>query len=193
MKEINKVTGYQYLLMKYDNELVDKVFDRLELDKYMAMSIEYKRGSGSTTMLCLEILLTKLQSGYESTISVGRLEDGSSPDYELDESCRSSKSELKEINECLKEAEQLMKKINTEEDSKIELTLQGTLIQEVTSNDTIIVTVEDACEFISFSQRKLYLEHMSRIKLQLEDKHNCQVILVPKDTDITVIKANKDK
>lgn len=83
MKEINKVTGYQYLLMKYDNELVDKVFDVLELDRYREMPVEGKRGSGNTTMMCLEILLTKMQAGYESMFSVGLLEDRSKPGYKF--------------------------------------------------------------------------------------------------------------
>lgn len=107
MNKINKVTGYQYLTMKYDRKLVDTVFDTLELTKEADMPVEGKRGSGSTTMMCLEILLTKLQTGYQSTIADGRIltsKGYEAPDYELTSSmaCYHAEQWLKDAEELLK-------------------------------------------------------------------------------------------
>lgn len=71
MKQTNKVTGYEYLQLKYDNELVDKVFKELNLDKEREMPIEGKRASGNTTILICELVLTELSTGCKPTIGRG--------------------------------------------------------------------------------------------------------------------------
>ena len=100
MKKINKVTGYDYLKLKYDNKLVDKVFTLLNLNKEQEIARYGKRGSGNTSMLILEIVLTKLQTGVLDTVYIGRLPNGTIPVYELP---RGREFELRYIEDTVKD------------------------------------------------------------------------------------------
>lgn len=106
MKDINKVTVYDYLKMKYDNTLVNKLFDRVGLDKTVEMPHEFKRGSGNTTLAVCEIVLTQLQTGVERSIYYGfTIVDGEKirPDYET-----TSTTETKMVKHKIGEYLQLM-------------------------------------------------------------------------------------
>ena len=95
---IKEMSTYNYLCNKYDIDLVNILFFALDLDLTRSMPVHGKRGSGNTTLMCLEIALTEAQTNKTVTISNGLIpspEGPKPPDYEV------NVTELKIAMDCI--------------------------------------------------------------------------------------------
>ena len=55
-----QLTIYKYLKLKYDKKLVKEIFEKNGLDKKKIKDISEIKMSGCSTLLCLEIVLSKI-------------------------------------------------------------------------------------------------------------------------------------
>jgi hypothetical protein len=77
-------------------------------------------------------------------------------------------------------------------DDKVQLTLNGTVLQEVSDDDTILVHMKDIGTFTTMQGWTKYLDIMNAVVEDLKTVHQCNVIMVPEGTKVEVLKFAKD-